>query len=68
MKFQVYKSAILVKSIEAKDITEAAKLAGLTEPKFPAITSILYGNLAWQWFTAEDGTSYAMEVIEADSV
>jgi hypothetical protein len=65
MKFQVYKSAKLIKTIEAKDITEAAKLAGLTEPKFPAVVSVMYGNFAWQWFAAEDGTSYAMEVIEA---
>jgi hypothetical protein len=68
MKFQVYKSANLVKSIEAEDIIEAAKLAGLTEPMYPSITSILYGNFAWQWFTGEDGKSYAVEVIEADSV
>ncbi len=68
MKFQVYKSAMLVKTIEAEDIIEAAKLAGLTEPRFPAITSVLYGNFAWQWFTAEDGKSYSMEVIEEHSM
>ena len=65
MQYEVYKSAKRIKSIEAKDITEAAKLAGLTEPKFPAVTSTMFGNFAWQWFIAEDGTSYAMEVIEA---
>lgn len=65
MQYEVFKSAKRVKSIEAKDITEAAKLAGLTEPQFASGASTMYGMLAWQWFIAEDGASYAMEVIEA---
>ena len=71
MQYEVFKGAKRIKTIntlEAKDIAEAAKLAGLTEPKFPAGTSTTFGNFAWQWFTAEDGTSYAMEVIEVTDV
>lgn len=64
MQYEVYKGANRIDTIEAGDITEAAKLAGLTAPKFPAVPSTVFGNFAWQWFTTEDGQSYAMEVIE----
>lgn len=65
MQYEVFKGAKRIKTIDAKDIAEAAKLAGLTEPQFASSASTKYLMLAWQWFTSEDGTSYAMEVIEA---
>jgi len=65
MKFEVYKAGKRIKTIEAKDVKEAAQMAGLTDPKFPALTSPMYGTAAWQWFHEGKSGTYTMEVIEA---
>jgi hypothetical protein len=59
-KFNVFKSASLVRVVEAENIMEAAEKVGLTNPKMSK-----YENLVWQWF--ENGEqSYAIEVCEQE--
>jgi ACT domain-containing protein len=56
----VFKSASLVRVVEAENIMEAAEKVGLSHPKMSK-----YENLVWQWFV--DGEqSYAIEVCEQE--
>jgi hypothetical protein len=59
-KFNVFKSASLVRVVEAENIMEVAEKVGLSHPKMSK-----YENLVWQWFV--DGEqSFAIEVCEQE--
>jgi hypothetical protein len=59
-KFNVFKSASLVRVVEANNIMDAAEKVGLTNPKMPK-----YENLVWQWFQNGE-QSFAIEVCEQE--
>ena len=54
-KYDVYKSAELIKSVMARDITDAVEMVGMWG-------ATICDEMAFQWFTV-GGQSYAIEII-----
>ena len=58
IKYNVYKSAELIKSVVAANIADAIELVGM-------LGATVRDEMAFQWFTLGE-KSYAMEIIPAD--